>query len=131
MAHKSTFAHADEYESIKEGDIITAYFYGYSIDQKLTFGKDTKDLGFLTGKFDKYINTTVEVTVRKSPNNKNEYFVDNLYPAILSVTKITYPNNKNIVKKNVANFTDNEKIICQVLGINNKQKKIQLKLITI
>ena len=63
------------------------------------------------------------------PNNKREYFVDNIFPATLSVTKTIYPNDKKHIKEVVANLIDNEKITCEVLGISNRSKKIQLKLI--
>jgi ribosomal protein S1 len=129
LAHKSTFIDTDEYDNIKKGDTITTYFHGYNTDKKPIFGDEVKDVDFLTGKLDKYINTTVEVTVRKLPNSKNEYFVDNVYPATLSVTKTIYPNDKKHIKEVVANFIDNEKITCEVLGISDRRKKIQLKLI--
>jgi ribosomal protein S1 len=129
LAHKSTFFDSAEYESIQLGDIVTTYFHGYNADKKPIFGENLKDLDFLTGKLDHYINTTVEVTVKKLPNKKNEYFVDNIYPATLSVTKIIYPDDREYIKEIVANFTDNEKIICEVTGISTRRKKIDLKLI--
>jgi hypothetical protein len=129
LAHKSTFFDLEEYENIKQGDIITTYFHGYKNDKQPIFGDTIKEIDFLTGKLDKYINTTVEVTVRKLPNNKREYFVDNIFPATLSVTKTIYPNDKKHIKEVVANLIDNEKITCEVLGISNRSKKIQLKLI--
>lgn len=128
LAHKSTFLDTDEYENAKQGDTITTYFHGYNTEKKPIFGDNIKDIDFLTGKLDKYINTTVEVTVKKLPNNKNEYFVDNVYPATLSVTKVIYPNDKKHIKEVVANFIDNQKITCEVLGISDRRKKIQLKL---
>lgn len=128
LAHKSNLTDIDTYNNAKNGDIITAYFYGFTNDNKPVFGDSVKGLDFLAGKFDKYIDTVVEVTVKKQLDNKTKYFVEEKYPAILSVTEKIYSDDKEQIKIAVANFKDNEKIFCTVISISKRRRSLQLKL---
>lgn len=128
LAHISTFTDIDTFNNAKNGDIITTYFQGFTVDNKLILGDNVEGLDFLTGKVDRYIDTVVDVIVKKEPDKKTEYFVEGKYPATLSVTKAIYPDDKKQIKKAVANFKDNEKISCKVIGINARQKRMQIKL---
>ena len=130
LAHKSTFTDIDAYNNIKIGDIITTNFQGLTDENKIILG-DTKVAPFSPSKFNKYLGTVVEVTIKKPIDSKKKYFVDGEFPAMLSVTKVIYPEDKNEVKDIVANFKDNEKIFCLMIGVSNKHRKIQLKLIDI
>ncbi|MBP5983411.1 MAG: hypothetical protein KA734_06790 [Fluviicola sp.] len=129
LAHKLTFSNASTYENCKKGDVIITRFHGFNEQQKPIFGDNVKHLDFLTGKVNDYINKIVNVTVIKFSNNRKEYFVDDCYPANLVVTKLIYPDNKKQIKKTIANFFDNEIITCEVIGVNTKKRKFELKLL--
>jgi ribosomal protein S1 len=129
LFHKSAFVDITEYENAVEGDVITTYFHGYNEDNNPILGDFRNDnFIFITGKYKSFIGTIKEVTVKKTANKKWEFFVEDQYPANLSVNKRIYPGNKNRVLKIVAAFKDNEKITCQIIGISQHNNRFQLKL---
>lgn len=127
LAHKSTFMDIDTYNNAKNGDIVTTYFHGFTSDDKPIFGDIVEGLDFLTGKLDRYIDTVVDVIVKKETPGITQYFVEGKYSATLAVTNAIYPGDKKQIKKAVGRFRNNEKISCKVISINAGQKRMQIK----
>lgn len=127
LAHISTFIELKDFENYKNGDTLTTHFLGYTNDNKILLGDRLAVREWITDELALLIGSIQEVIVRKTELNKNEFHVKEKYFGSLTITKPLYLDRTLKAKLIRKNFRNNDIVFCEIIGVNNRKKTVQLK----
>ena len=129
MIHKSQFIDTIVFEELKEGQIIEAFYWGINEEDQILIGIGQEIKDWITGEIRELIGDIVNVKVNvKDDGEIKKFVVENMYNGLLPVTKAVYPNmSRTQIKYAISNLKNEEIIQCEIIGINEKRKALELK----
>lgn len=129
LLHKSNFKDFDLLKSIEIGKEVLLIFYGYNKENRMILGDKYLSKGWLTGSLDNLIGTNHKVKVTINENGKKEYYIKDMYKALLPVSILLYPEYSLVkIQKIISNLKNNQTINCKVVEVRYKSRKLIIKL---
>lgn len=129
LLHKSQCKNHKSLNSIKPGQEIKIYFWGYNENHQPIFADNAELKEWYTGEIKELIGLKEKVKVTRYDQNRVKFIIRDKYQGILPVNKGIYPNNTKQVKRIIDNLKDNDIIDCEIIDLHPKSKTLRLKLI--
>ena len=129
MIHKSQFIETIAFKELKEGQIIESFYWGINEKDQILIGIEQEYKDWTTGEIRELIGDIVNVKVNVKDDDKiKKFVVENMYNGLLPVTKAVYPNMSiTQIKYAISNLKNEEVIRCEIIGINESKKSLELK----
>ena len=131
MIHKSNFESIKLFNRLREGHIISAYYWGCNVDNQLIFGADKNAKKWVTGEIKNLLGKKVKVQINRITSKEVKFIVDKKYDGYLPITKEIYSEIDYVRLIIARKKLKNQDIIdCEIIGIDTKKRRLKLKWIS-
>lgn len=124
---RSGFENKTLFDQTVVGQSTEVLFLGYDDRNQCIFGSKPVEQEWFTGELASRVGEMVWVKVSKQADERPVFRVEGKFAATMLVSNKLYPGKRVIVARAIANLSDGEIIRCEILSLNERSRKIQIK----
>jgi len=127
LVHCSTFESEEEFYYTQPGTLISVYYYGKKKDGNIVLSKTPSVKEWASGKLLSLVGKEAPVTVIFDENKIPKFYLFGKIEAELQLYGSIYQKRQiSLVKVMIKNFIDREVLLCTLIRVDIKTKKVQI-----